>query len=122
MRDPFPTYVEDCRIRHGKWKSDPGDPFGSFEIKIKTTHTAVTALVMVGDGLGWDHVSVSIKGRRRCPTWEEMSKIKKMFFKPDECVVQYHPKDDNYINIHNFVLHMWRIQKQEFPTPPEICV
>ena len=32
-------------------------------------------------GGGWEHVSVSY--RKRCPTWEEMCRVKDMFFEPE---------------------------------------
>lgn len=41
-------------------------------------------------GGGWEHVSVSY--RRRTPTWNEMCKVKEMFWNDEETVVQYHPK------------------------------
>lgn len=68
----------------------------------------------------WDHVSVS--NLNRCPTWEEMSFIKDIFFKDDEAAVQYHPKKNDYINLHKYCLHMWRPQKEHIPTPNKYMV
>lgn len=65
---------------------------------------------------GWDHVSVSLIDR--CPTWLEMVRVKRLFFHDYECVMQLHPPEANYVNIHNFVLHLWRPQNQEIPMPP----
>ncbi len=64
---------------------------------------------------GWEHVSVSTK--KRCPTWGEMCHIKKLFWCPDETVLQFHPAETNYVNIHNFCLHMWK-PPQEVAMPP----
>lgn len=76
--------------------------------------------VIVSDQEGWDHVSVSLKSRT--PTWQEMSFIKDMFFKDEECVLQYHPAKSDYINIHNNVLHLWRQQGVEITLPPKEMV
>lgn len=76
--------------------------------------------VIASWGGGWDHVSVSVNGNEpRVPGWSEMLLAKRIFFKPDECAVQYHPKDDDYVNVHPFVLHLWRPQDAEIPMPPK---
>ncbi len=72
--------------------------------------------VIASWGMGWDHVSVSLADR--CPTWEEMCFVKDIFFRPDECVIQYHPPESKYINNHKYVLHMWRPQNESIPMPP----
>lgn len=76
--------------------------------------------VIASWGEGWDHVSVSLPNR--CPTWEEMCFIKDFFFHPNECVIQYHPAQEDYVNNHQFCLHMWRPQENEIPKPPKIFV
>ena len=73
--------------------------------------------VIASNGGGWDHVSVTIKSGNRCPTWEEMCSIKDMFFLPEECVLQYHPAKKDYVNIHQYCLHLWRPQNQQIPIP-----
>lgn len=78
------------------------------------------AAVVWSFGGGWDHVSVSY--RNRCPSWEEMCRVKEMFFYDEEVVVQYHPKKSEYKNLHNFCLHLWKKQGEEFATPPVIMV
>lgn len=66
--------------------------------------------VMVSQGAGWDHVSVSLPDRT--PTWEEMDHVKNLFFADHEWVMQIHvPKSDN-INICQTCLHLWRPQTQ----------
>ena len=67
-------------------------------------------------GKGWDHVSVSLP--HRVPTWAEMCFAKDFFFHPAECVVQYHPPEEQYINDHENVLHLWRPQNEQVPMPP----
>lgn len=67
---------------------------------------------------GWEHVSVSIKGDDRLPTWAEMCHVKSLFWEPDEVVIQYHPREADYVNFHEAVLHMWRPFSRKLPTPP----
>lgn len=70
----------------------------------------------------WDHVSVSLltldgnHPLERCPRWNEMCFIKDLFFKDEEEVIQFHPKKSEYVNIHPYVLHMWR-PHQDFLKP-----
>lgn len=94
---------------------------GRFLIPFSKSHGRKIELkVISSDGLGWDHVSVSLKNR--CPIWEEMCFIKDFFFDEDETVIQYHPKKSEYVNIHPYVLHMWRQQNVVIPLPPQIFV
>lgn len=76
--------------------------------------------VIASDGEGWDHVSVSLN--TRTPNWKEMRFIKDLFFGKDECVVQYHPPEIEYVNNHEYCLHLWKPQKVEIPMPPSILV
>lgn len=64
----------------------------------------------------WEHVSVSC--RNRPPNWKEMCFVKDLFWSDEDTVVQYHPRKRDYINNHDFVLHMWRAP-EEFPMPPK---
>jgi hypothetical protein len=68
----------------------------------------------------WDHVSVSLK--TRCPTWEEMAFIKRLFFKPDEVCFELHPAQAQNISNHPYCLHLWRPIDQAIPLPPAIMV
>ena len=74
---------------------------------------------IASNGGGWEHVSVSPKNQKRCPTWEEMCEIKAMFFLPDECVVQYHPPESEYVNNYGTCLHLWRPVGGKLPRPPK---
>ena len=75
-----------------------------------------TMRVVFSWGGGWDHVSVSLPNR--CPAWEEMCAVKSIFFRPDECCVEYHPPESRYVNIHPYCLHIWRPQEKEIQQPP----
>ncbi len=122
MRKPFPDRLERARVSVGPYQSERGDPFGYFEFKIKSGRQRVKVRAIAGDGYGWDHVSVSLPGRNRCPTWDEMCTVKDLFFPPDESAIQFHPPTSEYVNTHPYVLHLWRIQDGEFPVPPIECV
>lgn len=78
--------------------------------------------VIASDGLDWDHVSISLLDSQknpieRCLRWEEMCEIKEMFFLNTETVVQIHPKKEDYINDHPYVLHLWRPNNMSMPLP-----
>lgn len=77
---------------------------------------------IASNGEGWEHVSVSVPNTRRCPTWEEMAFVKDQFWHPDECVIQYHPPDDQYVNTHPYTLHLWRPLEFWIPVPPRELV
>jgi len=79
-----------------------------------------TLAIVVSDGEGWDHVSVSLPNR--CPSWEEMCFVKDLFFEPHEAVMQLHPPRSEYVNYHKFCLHLWRPYNKRIPLPPSIFV
>lgn len=116
MKKEFPVKLNKYRIVKGKLASDDSFEFnGMFLIPFGRKVLAV----MVSDESGWDHVSVSCKDRT--PTWKEMCFVKDQFFDEDEVAIQYHPAKENYVNIHNFVLHIWKPHNIDVPLPP-ICM
>jgi len=76
--------------------------------------------VIYSNGGGWDHVSVS--HRNRCPRWDEMCIIKDIFFNKNECCVEYHPAQKDYVNMHPNCLHIWKPQNDGLPKPPKCFV
>ena len=70
--------------------------------------------------MGWEHLSVSFDDM--LPDWNYMQEMKEMFWKDDEECFQLHPKKEDYINNHNYCLHIWRPLEQQLPTPPSIMV
>ena len=82
------------------------------------------AYIIASDGEGWEHVSVHIisDGKDRTPTWSEMCRIKDMFWDKEDCVVQYHPPESEYVNNHKHTLHLWRPTDQILPKPEKIMV
>ncbi len=83
--------------------------------------SGITFRVISSDGMGWEHVSVSLN-KKRCPTWEEMCIVKDLFWDKDDCVLQFHPPEKEYINNHQYVLHLWRPIGTNIPTPDSIMV
>ncbi len=75
---------------------------------------------IVSDRFGWEHVSVSRQDR--VPTWGEMDQVKRLFWGPEDCVVQFHPPESRYVNMHPFCLHLWRPLEAHLPQPPMIMV
>ena len=64
------------------------------------------------EGGKYDHVSICPTGRT--PTWEEMCKVKDMFFYEEEECFQVFPKKSEYVNLMKNCLHIWRdIKKRE---------
>lgn len=102
-------------------KSLPGES-GLFYIPYKGGVDSFVFTVIASNELGWDHVSVSIQGRERCPKWEEMCFIKSLFWDDTETVVQYHPPKSEYVNNHAYCLHLWKKGGYEYPLPPSIMV
>ena len=104
MRRPFPQRLEHHRL------ADPVSPSGQYNGAYGFSICSVQVLVIASDGGGWDHVSVSTP--ERVPTWEEMCKIKSLFFDDEEVVMQLHPAKSQYVNYHERCLHLWRPQTQ----------
>ena len=64
---------------------------------------------------GWEHVSVSSYKRGKMPTWDDMCRVKDVFFEVEEEAVQVHPRESEYLHsvgpLHALldnVLHIWR--------------
>lgn len=76
--------------------------------------------IIASNGEGWDHVSVSLPDR--CPSWNEMCRVKDLFFFDEECVMQLHPAKSAYVNNHPYTLHLWKPQNAVIPTPDVILV
>ncbi len=70
--------------------------------------------------MGWEHLSVSMPSRT--PNWDQMCRMKDIFWGEDEACVEYHPKKEDYVNNHQHCLHIWKPTKVELPTPPSILV
>ena len=90
---------------------------GAFLIPHQSFHLRVIAR----DGLGWEHVSVSLPNRT--PHWRERCFNKDVFWDEEDVVIQYHPKKSEYVNQHENCLHLWRpVLDDPIPTPPKELV
>lgn len=80
--------------------------------------------MIASDGEGWEHVSIHAynDSRQRVPTWKEMSYVKRLFWDSSDVAMQLHPREDEYVNCHPFVLHLWRPTDVSIPTPPAMLV
>jgi len=109
---------ENQRITYGILKSDESKGNnGAFQFNLGDRKLF---RVIASDGMGWEHVSVSHP--HRCPIWNEMAMVKDIFWDEDDCVIQYHPPKTDYVNNHQFCLHLWRPIGVEIPRPPKIMV
>lgn len=93
------------------------DGFGGSYYDVKTNKTLN---FIFSWGCGFEHLSVSTPSK--CPTWEQMCTMKEIFWQDDEVCMQLHPKKSEYVNNHNYCLHIWRPIDKEIPTPPSIMV
>lgn len=111
------------RMRNFDGSSLGDDTCGAFLVPVRNKHIRDykrDLSVVASSGYGWEHVSVSHP--KKTPTWDEMEFIKRMFFKPEETVMQLHVSVKNHINIHPYCLHLWRPTEVELPLPPEWMV
>jgi hypothetical protein len=109
------------RIKTGQFASKNDDNFGMFlipQVKYSTGPKIKVICSPFDRKEGWRHVSVSLPNR--CPTWHEMSLIKDLFWSRDITVVQFHPKEENYVNNHKYCLHLWEKIGHEYELPPTI--
>ena len=70
----------------------------------------------------------------RTPTWDQMCKMKDIFWNDNETCIEFHPAKNQYVNMHQHCLHIWRpvvndVQylsdpesKEWFPVPPHLLV
>ena len=108
---------EKFRVLHPAYNSAGDEQNGVFVVTLKHKQKV---RVIASNGMGWEHVSVSREDR--CPTWDEMCQVKAMFWDGDDCVVQYHPPESDYVNVHKNCLHLWRPTDVEMPRPPTFMV
>lgn len=64
--------------------------------------------VIFDDTTGWEHVSVSPKGKGIYPNWYELKQIKRIFWNDDEEVIQFFPKTSEHVNLMANCFHLWR--------------
>jgi hypothetical protein len=131
MRKQLPQHIERGRIPEAVLGIDvdnpskPGDLFGLFAAR-RGNDLLVIICSDASDPVceGWEHVTVmNVKaggpdGPDRCATWDEMCAVKSWFWEPEECVVQFHPPESDYVSVAPHALHLWRHREIIFPRPP----
>lgn len=58
------------------------------------------------DGRRWLHVSASVKGQGRLPSWPEMQSIKSLFIGREKTAYQTFPAASRHVNLGE-VMHLW---------------
>ena len=107
------------RIRTGPRASEDVDGWnGAFLVPID----GEMYFVMISDGMGWKHLSISNAQKKVLPTWTAMSRVKACFFADDEWAVQFFPAKEDYVNDHNFCLHIWMPLDEPMPHPSIVLV
>jgi hypothetical protein len=106
------------RIRTGAYATDDADGNnGAFFIPRATT---VPLRCLASDGMGWEHVSVSLPDRT--PTWAEMERACRVFWDDTDTVMQLHVPRADWINCHPYCLHLWRPIDEVIPRPNPILL
>ena len=94
---------------------------GLFFVRSPNAKETAPMRIIASDGAGWDHVSISFS--HRCPTWAEMCLVKSLFWDDEDAVMQLHRPQSEWVNNHNFCLHLWRpTGGAAIPLPPSIMV
>jgi hypothetical protein len=107
------------RVRTGKMGSDESAGWnGAFIVPLEGEMWQV----LLSDGMGWRHLSITNAQTRELPSWNIMCRVKELFFGDDEWAIQYHPPKADYINDHPFVLHLWQPLNEKLPIPFNVMV
>lgn len=115
LLDTYRDYSREVVELYGSTGDDRG---GAFLVP-SPLDKANMRVIASADG-GWDHVSVS--RANRCPNWQEMEYVKRLFFKDDETAMQLHVPVSDHISVAHNCLHLWRPLTQPIPMPPKIMV
>lgn len=116
MKKVAPPGLESLRQVHPTMGRSPvGAMFGFFVLGPLRIISSGTPAFQ--DASIWEHVSISLANR--CPTWDEMCRVKDLFWSETETVVQFHPKRSEYVNAHPYCLHLWKMVGKEYNLPPE---
>lgn len=111
------TAPEQYRVKSGHMASD--ESFGNNGCFL-VPFESYTFTVIASDGMGWEHVSVSLPNRT--PSWKQMCFIKDLFWGDDDAVVQYHQPKSEYVNNHDHCLHLWRPYNANLEMPDSLLV
>ena len=90
------------------------------KVELRSILASDTVLAKFTRALGWEHLCISHKNK--IPSWNTMQEMKELFFEPEEVCFQLHPANSEYINNHEYCLHIWRPLEEKIPLPPTILV
>lgn len=108
----------EARISRGR--PFPPREAGCFNVPSPVDGQALRCLA-AADGDHWDHLSVSREDR--CPWWEEMDHLARLFFRSSETAMQLHVPPSEHVNYHPHCLHLWRpTGLKKIPLPPSWMV
>ena len=111
--------LDKYRVEHPVYGPIPDNGFdGCYQIPLR----GLPLNIIATNGLGWEHVSVSVIGSLTPPSWAVMSLIKDLFWGKEVWVCQFHPAESEYVNNHPGCLHLWRPLEATLPTPPSVLV
>ena len=96
LRRPVPSRWE--AIRNGQF------PQSLFLVEPGGLRVMLTTDVMQ-DGSRWLHVSVSRE--TKLPSWDDLKTVKDEFVGRANEAIQVLPADRDYVNLHQFCLHLW---------------
>jgi len=110
-------------LRVANFLETPGEEGGISGRYVIPMARGVLLQVIACDAEGWEHVSVTVLTHRsRCPTWEEMERVRELFWRDDETVMQLSVPRADHINAHPYCLHWWKPIDAEIPRPPSNMV
>lgn len=119
-------HLEQWRLPNG---GRTGHRSGAFRIPMGNRFACVIADDGVtndgpGSPTGWEHCSVHMQTVHGeiAPSWNEMSRVRDLFWGEDEVIMQLHVAGVNHIDINKHVLHLWKPLNQTIPLPPKELV
>ena len=102
------------RIKTGSYGSTEVDGFnGAFLVPLE----GELWHVIIADGMGFKHLSITNAQKRMLPNWTVLSRVKDAYCGDDEWAVLYFPAKDDYINDHPFCHHLWTPLNEPLPKP-----
>jgi len=133
MRKQVPEILEKARVRSGVLATTPDWGLSGMFVVKAPSGAQLTIGGHTGDGpmlavdvhsherkvisasTGWEHVTV--EADHGTPTWDEMCFVKSLFWKEEECAVEYHPPLSQYVKVSPNCLHLWRPKHATIPMP-----
>lgn len=107
------------RVRQGKYATEDVDGWnGQFLVPIN----GEIYLIMISDGMGWKHLSMSNAQKKVLPSWNTMSRAKDLFFADEDWCCQFFPAKEDYINDCEWCLHIWMPLDDELPHPSIVLI